>query len=158
MAPGEEWWVEIRVRLPLRGCSVTNRAIVDPFNRIAETNEANNTASLTTALPCPDLVPTIDSVVPGGSATCDVTWTVTNIGTAGAGASTTRVEVFGSAGSPVDVPTPALAASASYSTTTSVPGPCPFDPDLEVRVTADVANVVVESNEANNVANLVIVG
>ncbi len=53
MAPGEEWWIEIRVRLPGNACQVTDRAVVDPFNRIPETNELNNSATLTVAIPRP---------------------------------------------------------------------------------------------------------
>ncbi len=56
MAPGEEWWIEIRVRLPGKACQASDRAVVDPFNRIAETNEGNNTASLT-------IVPGVDRCI-----------------------------------------------------------------------------------------------
>jgi uncharacterized repeat protein (TIGR01451 family) len=48
LAPGEEWWVEIRIRVPRAVSAITNRAIVDRWNLIKETNESNNTASLTT--------------------------------------------------------------------------------------------------------------
>ena len=49
MTPGEEWWVEIKIRVPWSSkCTLTNRVTVDPFNRIAESNETNNTAYHTT--------------------------------------------------------------------------------------------------------------
>jgi subtilase family serine protease len=48
LAPGEEVVIEIRARVRAGVCEVTNRAIVDRFNRIVETNEANNSTSLTT--------------------------------------------------------------------------------------------------------------
>jgi len=56
MAPGEEWWVEIRVRIPNNACTISNKAVVDRFNRIAEVNEFNNTASLVTGLTSPGCV------------------------------------------------------------------------------------------------------
>lgn len=56
MAPGEEWVVEITVRLNSSFDSCTglvNRVIVDRWNLIKETNEANNTASFAAIPPDP---------------------------------------------------------------------------------------------------------
>jgi len=56
MAPGEEWVVEVTVRLnsTLNTCTgLVNRVIVDRWNLIKETNEANNTASFAAIPPDP---------------------------------------------------------------------------------------------------------
>lgn len=76
--------------------------------------------------------------------------TVRNQGTAGAGPSTTEVD-FLNYGT-VQQPTPALAAGASVDLTFPIPFGC-FDPDCEFRITVDVNNQVVESNEGNNFAS-----
>ncbi len=56
MAPGEEWVIEITVRLnsTFNACTgLVNRVIVDRWNLIKETNEANNTASYAVIPPDP---------------------------------------------------------------------------------------------------------
>jgi hypothetical protein len=76
--------------------------------------------------------------------------TVRNQGSAAAGPSVTRVD-FGAYGI-VDMPTPALAAGASVDLKFPIPFGC-FDPDCEFRISVDVSNIVVESNEGNNSAS-----
>lgn len=56
MAPGEEWVIEITVRLnsTFNACTgLVNRVIVDRWNLIKETNESNNTASYAAIPPDP---------------------------------------------------------------------------------------------------------
>lgn len=53
LAPGEEWWIEIRVRLPGNVCTALDRARVDWWGLIPETNELNNTATLSVPVPGP---------------------------------------------------------------------------------------------------------
>jgi hypothetical protein len=57
LAPGEEWWIEIRVKLPANACFARDVATVDPWNRIPETNELNNSATLVVPIPAPGCSP-----------------------------------------------------------------------------------------------------
>lgn len=81
--------------------------------------------------------------------------TVTNQGTGPANPSTTEVDflAFGK----VNAPTPMLAPGASTQVPVTIPKGC-FNPDCEFRVTADVGNVVAESNEANNTVGSACIG
>jgi hypothetical protein len=81
--------------------------------------------------------------------------TVRNQGSTGAGPSTTRVD-FEAHGA-IDLPTPALAAGAAVDLKFPIPPGC-FDPDCEFRIIVDVTNVMVESDEGNNVASGVCIG
>lgn len=81
--------------------------------------------------------------------------TVRNQGNAGAGASTTTVD-YGSHGN-ISLPTPALAAGASVDLAFPIPPSC-FDPDCEFRIRVDDGNVVVESDETNNIASGICLG
>jgi hypothetical protein len=76
--------------------------------------------------------------------------TVKNQGSAGAGASTTRVD-FGAHGF-FDKPTPPLAPGATVDLKFPIPPGC-FDPDCEFRIIVDVNNTVVEADEGNNFAS-----
>jgi subtilase family serine protease len=75
--------------------------------------------------------------------------TVKNQGAGPAGPSTTQV-TFNSGS--VSLPTPALAPGASIDLFFQVPAGC-FRPDCGFRITVDAASVVIETNEANNVAS-----
>lgn len=86
--------------------------------------------------------------------------TVENIGSANAGASTTRVTFSTSSGDVVvDVPTPALPAGSGPIDLPPIPIPpgC-FIPDCIFKISVDVNNDVVESNEGNNMANGTCIG
>jgi hypothetical protein len=74
--------------------------------------------------------------------------TVRSQGTAAAGTSTTEVAFRGGT---VTQPTPALAPGASTDLLFQIPAGC-FSPDCSFRITVDSISVVMESNEANNVA------
>jgi len=98
----------------------------------------------------PDLIP-----VPVNGGFCRLTpdgkliVTVKNQGAGPAGPSTTQVSF--NSGS-VSLPTPALAPGASIDLFFQVPAGC-FRPDCGFRITVDAASVVIETNEANNVAS-----
>jgi len=76
-----------------------------------------------------------------------VTYTVTNIGNATAGASTTCIHAGG--GMVATAPCPSLAAGMS-NTTTVGPFECPGTTTVTIMVCADNYDTVVESNENNN--------
>jgi len=100
----------------------------------------------------PDLVPVPD---PTGSF-CrrdnegNLIVTVKNQGTAGAGPSVTEVDFLGFG--KVSIPTLPLLPGASVDLLFPIPFGC-FNPDCEFRITVDVKNQVIESNEANNTAS-----
>lgn len=100
----------------------------------------------------PDLLPVRDSIL--GFCKRDsigLLVTVRNQGVAPAPASSTTV-LF-SPGGTATLPTPPIAAGASVTLPAApIPGAC-FDPDCDFRITVDATAVVVESNEANNVAS-----
>ncbi|WP_324753652.1 M36 family metallopeptidase [Roseovarius sp. Pro17] len=77
----------------------------------------------------------------------DLLVTVRNEGPGTAGASTTMVD-FGSHGQAA-LPTPSLANGASANLSTPIPQGC-FDPDCGFRIKADNAEIVIETDEANN--------
>jgi len=77
----------------------------------------------------------------------NVTYTVTNIGNAPAGASTTGI--YANGGLETTAPCPSLAAGAS-NTTTVGPLDCPGTTTVTIVVCADIYNDVVESKEDNN--------
>ena len=81
--------------------------------------------------------------------------TVQNQGMSGAGPSTTEVDFF-SYGKVVQ-PTPALGAGASVNLAFPIPRGC-FDPDCEFRITVDVNDDVIESDEGNNFASGTCIG
>ena len=95
----------------------------------------------------PDLVVNKSVAIEGGNFT--VSYTVTNIGDAQAGPSTTCKFVNGE---PVEKqPCPALKPGESY-TGSFMPEECPCGAKLNVTVCADCGNEVEESNETNNTA------
>jgi len=97
--------------------------------------------------PMPDLVITekTETLLENGSFT--VNYTVTNIGDAEAGSSTTTIYIDGV--SSLEDPVPALAAGESYTNTVGSFG-CPCGTTLNVTVCADTNDGVEESNETNN--------
>jgi hypothetical protein len=95
----------------------------------------------------PDLVPVGDSCVRDSAG---LRVTIRNLGTAPSGPSVTTVTFSG--GGTVSLATPPIPAGGSV-----VVGPFPippgcFSPDCDFQITADATGLVVESNEANNVA------
>ena len=104
----------------------------------------------------PDLIPVPDAK----GSFCkrkeqNLTVTVKNQGTGGAGPSVTEVDFF--AFGKVSVPTPPLGPGASVDLLVPIPLGC-FDPDCEFRITVDANNQVTESNEGNNIANGACIG
>ncbi|MCK4733695.1 MAG: hypothetical protein KAT65_14675, partial [Methanophagales archaeon] len=83
--------------------------------------------------------------VVGGNFT--VTYTVTNVGGGGAGASNTTIYINGI--NVLEDPVTALAAGANYTNTVG-PFDCPCSTTLNVTVCADNGNAVTECNETNN--------
>ena len=97
------------------------------------------------------------SCLPGGCTTT-ITFTISNPSATNV---TTAFDVLVEAdpGQSRTISVAGLAAGASQTFTETLgPGGNCFDPDCTVRVTVDSGNVVVESNEANNVATLTSVG
>ncbi len=95
----------------------------------------------------PDLVPVADTCVRDS---LGLRVTIRNLGTAPSGPSVTTVTFSG--GGTVSLPTPPIAAGGSV-----VVGPFPippgcFTPNCAFQISADATGLVVESNEANNVA------
>ena len=76
-----------------------------------------------------------------------VTYTVTNVGGGGAGASNTTIYIDGV--NVMEDPVSALAAGANYSNTVG-PFDCPCGTILNVTVCADNGNAIAECNETNN--------
>lgn len=66
LAPGQTWWVEITVRLARTCDPLVNRVIVDPYNTIPETNEANNGASLVVNPACGTVMQAVSPPAFGG--------------------------------------------------------------------------------------------
>lgn len=81
--------------------------------------------------------------------------TVKNQGSAGAGPSATQVDFLHHG--QVVLLTPALTPGASVDLAFPIPPGC-FDPDCEFKITVDVNNEVVESDEGNNFASGVCIG
>ena len=80
--------------------------------------------------------------------------TVKNQGTAGAGASTTRVDFPSGASTQ---PTSPLGIGATVDVAFPIPANC-FQPDCSFRITVDSTSVVDESNEGNNTASGTCIG
>lgn len=138
------------------------RVVVDPFDRVAETNEANNqaTANLTIRtrpdlhIPSPGLETdpgiALDDAEPVTGQAVQVAMLVQNNGQTGAGASTLvlSVEDPNGAASQICAPTPAVPGQSSATET------CAWTPSLPGRhrlyAAADDGGAVNESNESNN--------
>jgi subtilase family serine protease len=140
LAPGEES-DEVFAREKYEDGEV--KVCADYQNRIEEDNEGNNCrVGLLPDLIIIDKHETVDA----DACTFTVTYTVKNVGSAKAGASTTTTTVGG-----VDdnFATPALDPGAEVEHTTATAFDC--DPDgSDITVTADSAGVVDESDETNN--------
>jgi hypothetical protein len=92
---------------------------------------------------------------PGGQGTCvsTVAYVVSNVGAVGAASFDVLVEADPSLSVAKTVSVSGLAAGASQSLSTSLPaGNNCYDPDCTVRVAVDSGDVVLESDETNNVA------
>jgi uncharacterized repeat protein (TIGR01451 family) len=149
--------------------TVTDQAIVDPFNEIAEASEIDNAASTTTKVESKvDLEPTAITGYPGVNSEGTVTFTVKNNGAA----ATSGVLVVANLPIgviPLDMDSPAgwscatfenpinqavctgsLGAGATQSFTVRVFRTS--DNDLNSSVTVDPNNTIVEYDETNNVA------
>lgn len=138
------------------------RVVVDPFDRVAETNEANNQATANlTILTRPDLhIPSpgletdpgiaLDDAEPVVGQAVQVSVLVQNNGQTGAGASTLALSVEdpNGAASQICAPTPAVPGQSSVTET------CAWTPSLPGRhrlyAAADDGGAVNESNESNN--------
>ena len=97
---------------------------------------------------------------PGGAGTCvtTVNFTVTNASsTAIATAFDVLVQADPGVSKTITISGLAAGASSTLSQALGPDGNC-FDPDCTVKVTVDSGNVVVESNEANNVATATSIG
>ena len=130
------------------GTSVTVKVCADNENVVDESDEANNCMEnelVCTPCPKPDLNVTEKfETLDDGNFT--VTYTVANIGAAGAGASNTTIYVDGT---PVmEDAVPALAAGANHTNTV---GPFTMSGNSDtIKVCADNGNVIAESDETNN--------
>lgn len=161
VGPGSEGYAEFTVRLPNRpagyvpGQTVTFLLVVaDPWNRVPESNEANNMAVLPVSLP--DLRPYGASfAAPSGTASL-LTFSYDSTGLAGP-------VVFGIFQSTDRVYTPGVDRPLAFRTFTVEPGtgntadvtithvpyPHAIGP-IFVVIVADLYNTVAERNEANN--------
>ena len=117
------------------------------YNEVVdECNETNNCDVNVVECPeMPDLV--VDKSVTVEDGTFTVSYTVTNIGCAQAGASNTTIYVDGA--NVLEDPVPALGSGRWFLNTVG-PFDCPSGAILNVTVCADNGNVVDESNETNN--------
>ena len=129
--------------------SDTIKVCADRSNTVAESNETNNCLENVLTYPgMPDLVVEEKSEewVSLAEKTYNVTYTVKNIGTAEAGASTTSIKIDGTEQATDSVP--GLAAGASY---TGTAGPFTMSGESDtIKVCADKDNAVEERNETNN--------
>ena len=125
---------------------------------VSESNETNNSTAITFTVvgnTSPDLVvssltSTTSSVVAGGN--LSFSYTVKDIGTAGAGASAVGISLDGKALSSAQIS--ALAAGGSFSTSGVISTTGLAAGSHVLTVTADTTGLVTESNEANNAASL----
>ena len=133
------------------GTTVTVTVCADSVGVVGESDETDNCMQndcTCDSCPLPDLDITDkhEEWVDQLAGTYNIVYTVTNIGGADAGASTTSIMVDG-----VEVATdsvPLLAPSASH---TGTLGPYTMSDDSDIiKVCADMNNVVVESDETNN--------
>ena len=130
----------------------------DSTGLVSESNETNNSTAITFTVvgnTSPDLVvssltSTTSSVVAGGN--LSFSYTVKDIGTAGAGASAVGISLDGKALSSAQIS--ALAAGGSFSTSGVISTTGLAAGSHVLTVTADTTGLVTESNEANNAASL----
>ena len=133
------------------GTTVTVKVCADNDGVVTESDETNN--CLENELTCqvcpnPDLEITQKSEawVSMEDKTYNITYTIANIGAAGADASTTSITVDG-----ICVATDSVLALASGESRTNTLGPFTMSGDDDtIRVCADRDGVISESNEANN--------
>jgi hypothetical protein len=138
----------------VQSITITGAGLAD-VNASPETMTVTNGAVTIGTIAQPDLVVSAISVAPEADPTWyDVTYTITNQGTAAAVASTTAIEIDG-AGVISELPCPALAAGAS-NTVTTPPGTLAQISGTSdtITVMADELNNVIESNETNNTATI----
>jgi hypothetical protein len=130
----------------------------DSTGLVSESNETNNSTAITFTVvgnTSPDLVvssltSTTSSVVAGG--TLSFSYTVKDIGTAGAGASAVGISLDGKALSSAQIS--ALTAGGSFSSSGIISTTGLAAGSHVLTVTADTTGLVTESNEANNATSL----
>ena len=133
------------------GTTVTVTVCADMDNVVDESDETDNCMTNGCACdPCPlpdlDVTDKHEEWVDQLAGTYNIVYTVTNIGGAGAGTSTTSIAIDGS-----EVATDSVPALTPGATHTATLGPYTVSGDFDtIEVCADMDDVVAESNEANN--------